>query len=309
MQAHTQEPADPQAGVATAHPAADIFPVMVGAEFDALLADIRENGQREPIVLHDGLVLDGRNRLRACQELGRDPITTTWNGEGTAEAFVLSMNLHRRHLSQSERALVAAKLANLKMGDNQHTGKEGAQICAASQEAAAKVLNVSRRSVQHAAKVIEKGAPQLVQAVESGVMAVSKAAKLTKLSKARQQEVATSPGKAKRAARRLDREKAAEQQRTHTEDLARDDRPVQFDPEFQAEADVAARDIEFERAERIALGGADALAAENEKLLEQVTFLERRIDALNEENAELKRREKMWEERASDPDWKGRADA
>jgi hypothetical protein len=88
-----------------------------------------------------------------------------------------------------------------------------------------------------------------------------------------------------------------------------DIRRVVLDPEFQAEAEAAARDIEIERDERIALGGAEELAAENEKLANQVAGLSRRIAALIDENGTLKYREKMWRERAVAAGWKGRADA
>jgi hypothetical protein len=81
------------------------------------------------------------------------------------------------------------------------------------------------------------------------------------------------------------------------------------DADFQAEADAAARDIEIERDERIALAGADDLVAENEKLTKQVAALTRRVAALIEDNGSLKYREKMWRERAIAAGWKGRDDA
>lgn len=84
----------------------------------------------------------------------------------------------------------------------------------------------------------------------------------------------------------------------------RESRRVVLDPEFQAEAEAAARDIEIERDERIALSGADALAAENDKLGRQVAALDRRVAALLEENGSLKYREKMWRDRALALGWK-----
>jgi FtsZ-binding cell division protein ZapB len=85
---------------------------------------------------------------------------------------------------------------------------------------------------------------------------------------------------------------------------------VVLDPDFQAEAEAAARDLEIERDERIALSGGDELAAENEQLRGQVAALDRRVAALVEENSSLKYRANMWQERAVAAGWKkGQADA
>lgn len=82
--------------------------------------------------------------------------------------FVLGKNLHRRHLNTSQRTLVAAKLANLQNGSNQHKAKEGTQNCAPmSVEDAAKVLNVSPRSVTSGKQVLDGGSKELIAAVES----------------------------------------------------------------------------------------------------------------------------------------------
>lgn len=89
----------------------------------------------------------------------------------------------------------------------------------------------------------------------------------------------------------------------------RDNRRVVLDPEFHAEAEAAARDLEIERDERIAMAGADHLAEENAKLTTQVAALTRRVAALIEEKGSLQYREKMWKERAIAAGWKGRADA
>lgn len=156
----------------TTHPAAEIFPLMEGAEFAALVADIQEHGLREPIILHDGMILDGRNRYRACMQIGAAPKFQPWDREGTPEAFVVSMNLHRRHLNESQRGMIAAQLATAKRGANQHVG-----ISTPSQKEAAELLNVSRDTVLAARIVQNEGTPEQVKAVEDGRAAVSTTAR------------------------------------------------------------------------------------------------------------------------------------
>lgn len=154
------------------HPIADIFPRMSAAEYAALRDDIQTNGQREPIWVWNDQIIDGRHRAQACEELGIEPASRQYDGdESTLVAFVVSLNLHRRHLDESQRAMVAGRLATLPKGTNQH-----ASIEAPTQTQAAGLLNVSRPSVQRAREVIEHGAPELMQAVESGRVSVSAAA-------------------------------------------------------------------------------------------------------------------------------------
>jgi ParB-like chromosome segregation protein Spo0J len=152
------------------HPLADIFPLIEGAEFEELVTDIKAHGLREPVVVFEDMILDGRNRYRACEAAGIEPTFIVYQGDDPV-AYVISLNLHRRHLSESQRAVVATRLATLRIGDNQH-----AQVCAPSQERAAELLNVSRRSVQSARQVVDCGAPELIGAVERGAVSVSAAA-------------------------------------------------------------------------------------------------------------------------------------
>jgi len=182
------------------HPAAKLMPLMGDAELRELADDIRANGLRTPIVLLGGAILDGRNRHRACQLAGVEPqfsyVTTLEIGDPFT--YVASLNLHRRHLSESQRAMVGAKLkehfaaqAKERQGqraDLQPLPKFGEKFDGAADQAAA-IVNVSRGSVESAARVLAKGAPELVEAVERGEVAVSAAA-----------EVARMPVEAQRAA-------------------------------------------------------------------------------------------------------------
>ena len=151
------------------HSIADLFPLMAAVELDELAADIREHGLREPIWLHpDGSILDGRNRFRACEIAGVAARFQTWDGEGAVAAFVVSLNLKRRHLTTSQRAMVAEKLATMTQGTRTDLG----QNCTMSAGQAADALNVGERSVKAARKVREHGDPALVSAVESGQKSV-----------------------------------------------------------------------------------------------------------------------------------------
>jgi N6-adenosine-specific RNA methylase IME4 len=157
------------------HPLADLFPLMVGAEFDGLVADIKANRLLEPIVVHDGMILDGRNRERACAAARIEPRYVRFKGKDPA-AFVISQNLARRHLGPSERAMIAARFANLKWG--QRADRVEGQICLST---AAELASVSERSVKSAKVVIERGTKELQSAVTGGRLAVHDAEKAARL--------------------------------------------------------------------------------------------------------------------------------
>jgi len=91
------------------HPIANIFPLLQGKEFEALVEDVSTNGLVQPITKHDGKILDGRNRYRACLKSGVAPIFHTFSGDDPV-AFVVSANLHRRHLTPKQKRELIAKL-------------------------------------------------------------------------------------------------------------------------------------------------------------------------------------------------------
>jgi len=161
------------------HPFADVFPMLDESELQKLADDILENGQHQPIlVTEDGLILDGRNRWAACVRAATSPVTKVIQGDDDELLkLVLSMNLHRRHLNESQRGMVAAKLADLKPGQRA-SKKSAAGIPAAggvSQQEAAKALNVSRDTVQGCAKIRREGSPETVAKVERGELSANAA--------------------------------------------------------------------------------------------------------------------------------------
>ena len=157
------------------HPLADIFPLISGKEFDDLAEDIRIHGLREPIRLFDEQILDGRNRYLACGVAGVAARFEPFEGDDPL-AYVISTNLRRRHLNESQRSMVADKLANMPSGYRSDLPSANLPKLI-SQAEAAEMLNVSTRSVT-AAHAVRTSSPDLAAAVEHGVIRVDAAANL-----------------------------------------------------------------------------------------------------------------------------------
>jgi ParB-like chromosome segregation protein Spo0J len=191
----------------TSHPYAELFPPLGNAEIDELAADIRQNGLLEPIVVHHKQVLDGRNRLEACRLAGVEPVYVPYEGCDPL-TFVLAKNLKRRHLTESQRAMVAAKIATLRKEDNlkkrwESKAPSDAGIPASdgaanapTQTEAAKQLGVSRDSVQQARKVVQQAIPGLAEMVQTDQVAVNAAAEVASLPATEQAKVVKAGPKA-----------------------------------------------------------------------------------------------------------------
>lgn len=159
-----------------AHSACELFPMIGDDEFEALKADIRDNGQREPIVLVDGEVVDGRNRMRACAELGIEPKTRnlTRAEAGDVFALVMSLNFHRRHLKPHEKGAAIALWLDHHGGGKQKAGrpkKESAQSGPISVTKAAEQLGIPKATAQRhiaAAEDYKAAAPELRAKVDAG---------------------------------------------------------------------------------------------------------------------------------------------
>jgi len=181
------------------HPIADCFPLIEGEEFDVLVADIVANGLLNPIVVFEDKILDGRNRWRACQKAGVEASTTEYTGDNPVQ-FVISANASRRQMRPWQKALVAARFANLLQGSNQFhkliqehaVGPSGSGVLSnahtealkrvshdgLSNEFAGKLLGVSASSVERAKVVLTRGTPDDIRQVEIGEISIEKAAAL-----------------------------------------------------------------------------------------------------------------------------------
>jgi N6-adenosine-specific RNA methylase IME4 len=165
------------------HELAGIFPLIVGDDFKALVADVKANGLRAPITLFKEKILDGRNRYRACEAAGVRPRFETYEGDDPL-AFVVSANLARRHLNESQRALCAARLGDFRQGGDR-SGKQDANLHLAQ---AADLFKVGVRSVNNALVVKNQGTAALARAVDSGTVAVSLAAQMARKPEAEQRD-------------------------------------------------------------------------------------------------------------------------
>ena len=201
--------ATPEQGVSF-HEYANLFPMLQGEALDALREDIRQHGVREPVVFLDRAILDGRNRYICARDLGIEYPRVDFAGDDPL-AFVISHNLHRRHLTESQRASIAARVAN--MGQGRPSSKpanlpllseQAAPRPPVTQGDAARLLNVSERSVRGARKVHDTAPPEVSRAVDEGRMSVSLAAQVADLPTEDQEAVTSAaPDRVKEVAREV----------------------------------------------------------------------------------------------------------
>lgn len=91
------------------HPAAEAFPMLSDAELNSLAESIKQEGLNFPITLLDGKILDGRNRLKACEMAGVAPRFKNYEGKNP-EQYVWDVNKERRHLTKTQIACIAVVL-------------------------------------------------------------------------------------------------------------------------------------------------------------------------------------------------------
>jgi hypothetical protein len=181
------------------HPVAAMFPLMDESELAGLAADIKENGLREPLWTHEGKVIDGRNRLKACQIAGVVPEFREWEGKGRSlTKFVISLNYYRRHLTVGQKAIIGidvkkrleTEYASQKAAKCSDAGKKGGRgnkkggqtsLSTLSRprrasEDAAKSLGISHASISAAEKIAE-ASPETAKEVSEGKKTIAQAKK------------------------------------------------------------------------------------------------------------------------------------
>lgn len=189
------------------HTLAEIFPMPSEETYKGMEQDILANGQLEPIVLYQDSVIDGRTRQKILLKHGIEPKYKDLPKGADPVAFVLSKNLHRRHLSESQRAMTAARILRLRKDQAyeeavknmeevddgkavtvEGNGANGHVAGAPTVQEISDFMNVSKSAVRHANIVQEKCAVDIVRAVDADELSASDAAAIAELPKAQQLE-------------------------------------------------------------------------------------------------------------------------
>jgi ParB-like chromosome segregation protein Spo0J len=194
------------------HEAANLFPMMDSESFESLKKDISANGLIEPIWLHEGKIIDGRNRYKACQEMAIDAAFRNWNGQGSLVQFVVSLNINRRHLTPSQKAAVAVEMLPMleaeakerqKLAGVEHAGNlknqdarlvpELGQVGDSSRQPTAVRIAAAAVGVSHGniseMKRISNAAPERVEEIKQGKTTVTAVIKELKQSGVIQPEI------------------------------------------------------------------------------------------------------------------------
>ncbi|EEE06871.1 ParB N-terminal domain-containing protein [Burkholderia dolosa] len=277
------------------HPLCTLFPRLDGAEFDALKADIAANGQRQAIIVHDGLILDGGNRYRACIEAGINPRIEQYGGADPL-AFVLSANLHRRHLTPGQQAAIVAAATNWLEAHGHGGDRKSDQSATLHLETVADRATQSGASVrtQKMADKVAKSDPDLVKKVAHGEVTLPQAVKQVEKAQRprRAQATLADAGEHESAVELAARTDAVARKPVHTSE------PDGLIDELREQVSTLADELEEVRGELDAYRAAESGQGEA-KLIEaskeiarlkgEIRRLQDRRDDLMNENAELKR--------------------
>lgn len=165
------------------HPLCTLFPRLSGNEYECLKLDIKTNGLQTPITTYQGMILDGGNRYQACIDSGIEPLFVEFNGDGIG-TFVLTANLHRRHLSPAQSAAIVASVQDWGKshsvggkGHNQYGKKEQSATNSTLLDTTKTRSNQSGASVatQRKADAVAKADPELAGKVARGEVSLNDA--------------------------------------------------------------------------------------------------------------------------------------
>ncbi len=165
------------------HPLCALFPRMGGNEFAALVTDIKANGLRQPIITHNGMILDGGNRYEACLQAGVKPTMQEYKGENLV-TYVMSANFHRRHLSSGQQAAIVASATDWANAQTQgRPGKPEGPPVLNTVSARAAVSGANERTQRDADKLAREN-PEVAKQVAKGEKSLYQAVKENKPSPA-----------------------------------------------------------------------------------------------------------------------------
>jgi len=180
------------------HPLCTLFPPLAGEELQALAEDIKQNGLREDLLrTDDWQLIDGQSRMAACEMAGVEPRYEIWDGKGSLVDLVISRNVRRRHLDTSQRAMIASQIADFLAAENKD-GETRANLPVKRQgrrrDGAARMMNVSPRSVEDAGVIRKEGVSELSEKVQRGEITINRAKSIAKLPKATQWQAMSEAG-------------------------------------------------------------------------------------------------------------------
>lgn len=250
------------------HPLSAAFPDMPPSEFASLCEDVSQHGLRQAVVLLDGQVLDGWHRYRACLETGTEPRFEPFDGDDPVAA-VVAWNIHRRHLTASQRAAAIVACSAWAPSHRPNKGAPGAPLFSTVAEMAEKA-EVSVRTIQNAKQAHAAG---LGEAVRDGKASAKRAAQVAKL---------------------------PERQRAKALESPPDEAPSESEPDAEAQERIANIASEYASLLRI-VESDDRVAeawAEVKALTEQLDDMRRLHDAARAELAAMTKEAKRWMRKA-----------
>ena len=275
------------------HPLSSAFPDMSKRDFEELVHDIATQGLLRPVIVLDGMVLDGWHRYRACLKANREPFFEVFRGDDPV-SFAISMNIHRRNLTVSQRAVAIVACATWAgSGDNQHT-KGGGEAAAPPRKTVremAEEAGTSERTIQQVKRAQEAG---LGEAIRDGEITAERGAELAKMPEAQRKAALKSPAPASpaKAPRPADDRDARLAELTRL--LAERDAEVEVLRERLADTGALLKTTQedFERMERI-MDAEDLLAAYQKEVkanVELARVVQSQNNGLMVENSDLKNR-------------------